>query len=31
MAIKNTPKEQDGNGNMRQLPDGTFECVIQRK
>lgn len=31
MAIKNTPKEQDGNGNMRQLPDGTFECVIQSK
>ena len=31
MTIKNTPKEQDGNGNMRQLPDGTFECVIQSK
>ena len=31
MTIKNTPKEQDGNGNMRQLPDGTLECVIQSK
>lgn len=31
MAVKNDPKEQNGNGSMRQLPDGTFECVIQSK
>lgn len=31
MAIKNDSKELNGNGSMRQLPDGTFECVIQSK
>lgn len=31
MALKNDTKEQNGNGSMRQLEDGTFECVIQSK
>ncbi len=29
MATYNVSKEQNGNGSMRRLPDGTFECVIQ--
>lgn len=31
MALNNDTKEQNGNGSMRQLEDGTFECVIQSK
>lgn len=31
VALKNDTKEQNGNGSMRQLEDGTFECVIQSK
>lgn len=31
MAAKNGKKEQNGNGNVRKLQDGLYECVIQSK
>ena len=31
MAAKKNVKEQNGEGNVRQLKDGSYECLIQSK